>query len=173
MKWIDIKRRTKETQGQSLLEFAFSLPIIFLLIVNLVNFGAFFYAWITVANAARAGANYAILGGASVGGVGTPGGTAIANVVNADTASLPSAVTVLVCQVNGSASPATATKLTGSGSCSTSTLDPEYSNYVLTYVDVGYTYKPIISAFSFPKLGVYLTLPPLSIHQVAYMRSIN
>ncbi len=35
--------------GQSLVEFALVLPLLFLLIVNAINFGGFFYAWITVA----------------------------------------------------------------------------------------------------------------------------
>jgi len=52
-----IVRRLLERKGQALIEFILVLPILFLLILNLVNFGGFFYAWITVANAARAGAN--------------------------------------------------------------------------------------------------------------------
>src|SRR5258708_28280820 len=39
--------------GHSLVEFALLLPLLFLLIVNAVNFGSFFFAWITVAHAAR------------------------------------------------------------------------------------------------------------------------
>src|SRR5258706_15670336 len=45
-------RRNSE-DGHSLVEFALLLPLLFLLIVNAVNFGSFFFAWITVANAAR------------------------------------------------------------------------------------------------------------------------
>ena len=40
------------------------LPLLFLLIVNAVNFGGFLFAWITIANAARAGAQYWVLGSA-------------------------------------------------------------------------------------------------------------
>jgi len=59
------------SKGQALIEYILLLPLLFLLIVNLVNFGGFFFAWITVANAARAGADYAILGGAGSASVGT------------------------------------------------------------------------------------------------------
>ncbi|MGH9648694.1 MAG: PilZ domain-containing protein, partial [Bryobacteraceae bacterium] len=41
------------TEGQALIEFALVLPMAFLLIVNAVNFGAFLFAWISVANGAR------------------------------------------------------------------------------------------------------------------------
>ena len=61
------KNESIKEKGQALIEYALMLPFIFLLIVNLVNFGGLFFAWITVANAARAGADYAVLGGASVG----------------------------------------------------------------------------------------------------------
>ena len=53
------RTRTKRSdRGQSLIECALVLPLLMLLIVNVVNFGAIFYAWISVANAARTGAQY-------------------------------------------------------------------------------------------------------------------
>ena len=67
--------------GQALMEFALILPLIFLLIVNAVNFGGLFFAWIGVADATRAATNYAILGGASAGSPSTPGSTAIKGLV--------------------------------------------------------------------------------------------
>lgn len=179
MKWTDIKRRANDTRGQSLIEFALSLPIIFLLIVNLVNFGGFFYAWITVANAARAGANYAILGGASAGFPSTPTASLIQTLVTHDTASLPnsSSLSVVACQRDASATPQVSTILGATGACtatgfSTPPADPE-SSYVLTSVDVTYTYQPFIPVFSFPSLGVYMTIPPTTIYQRAVMRSIR
>ena len=48
-------------KGQALVEFALIVPMVFLLAVNAVNFGGFIFAWITVANAARAGAQYIVL----------------------------------------------------------------------------------------------------------------
>ena len=48
-------QRLRRNQGQALIEYLLVLPMVFLLLVNVVNFGGFFYAFITVANAARAG----------------------------------------------------------------------------------------------------------------------
>lgn len=55
--------------GQALVEFALVLPLMFLLLVNAVNFGAFLFAWITVANSARAGAQYRAIGPAAAGAI--------------------------------------------------------------------------------------------------------
>src|ERR1700733_4156384 len=40
--------RLTAVDGQALIEFALVLPLVFLLIVNAVNLGAFLFAWITV-----------------------------------------------------------------------------------------------------------------------------
>jgi Flp pilus assembly protein TadG len=158
--------------GQALIEYILLLPMVFLLVVNIVNFGGFFFAWITVANAARAGADYAILGGASAGSPATPVWSQIQSVITQETTSLPngSTVTINVCQNNQG----TISALKSSGStCGSIPSDPESSSYVLTSVTVSYTYKPFIAAFQFPRLGVYLTLPPTTITQQAVMRSIQ
>src|SRR4051812_37717942 len=88
-----ISQSLKKDKGQALIEFVFVLPILFLLIVNLVNFGGFFYASIAVANAARAGANYAILGASSVAGpsatLSAPSVAQITTVVHNDLTGLP------------------------------------------------------------------------------------
>jgi len=165
-----IVRRLLERKGQALIEFILVLPILFLLILNLVNFGGFFYAWITVANAARAGANYAILGSPSVGAPGSPSGAQIAALVASDISSLPNSASLVVnaCTKYG------ATIKTLTGTCSSSSVpssDPEATNFVLTSVDVTYTYVPFIRGFSFPNLGVYLTIPPTTVRQTALMRS--
>ena len=89
--------------GQSLVEFALLLPILFLLIVNAINFGAFFFAWITVANAARSAEEYAIRAGATVGAPTPATSTQIYNVVTSDISSLlnRSSLAVRVCTNNG------------------------------------------------------------------------
>lgn len=157
-------------QGQALIEYALTLPMILLLVINTVNFGGFFYGWISMANAARAGAEYAILGGASVGSLGPASGSQVINLITQDIASLPNSSTLVVsiCQnFNG-----TITAL--AGSCSAIPTDPEPTNYVLTTVDTTYTYKPFIPAgFQFPGLGIYMTLPPTTVHRRAVMRSIQ
>jgi Flp pilus assembly protein TadG len=165
------KNSPKLTQdrGQALIEFILVLPMIFLLIVNLVNFGAFFYAWITVANAARAGANYAIEGASSVSGPGAsltaPDAAHITSVIQNDMANLPNLATlsVKICTNKNGAT---------TGTCILNPADPEPSIYTLTTIEVTYTYVPLIPAFSFPHLGVYLTIPPTNVFQRAEMRQI-
>ena len=41
-----------------MLAFALVLPLFLIIIANVVNFGGFFFAWITMENAARTGAQY-------------------------------------------------------------------------------------------------------------------
>jgi Flp pilus assembly protein TadG len=150
--------------------------MVFLLLVNVVNFGGFFYAFITVANAARAGADFAILGGASVasGHIALPGSSQITTLITTEIASLPNnpSLSVNVCQNNNGAFK------TLSGSCSSfqsdpNATDPEPTNYVVTGIDVTYTYQPFIPLFSFPNLHINATLPATTIHRRALMRSLQ
>src|SRR5258708_26851254 len=78
----------RDRAGQALVEVALILPLLFLLIVNVVNFGGFFFAWITVANAARSGAQYMSMAGATVRSPQPATATQIYNVVSADISSL-------------------------------------------------------------------------------------
>ena len=48
-----------EQGGQSLVEFALALPVLLLILLGLADFGRAFYYTTTIANAARAGAEYA------------------------------------------------------------------------------------------------------------------
>ena len=156
--------------GQALVEYILVLPFVFLLIVNIVNFAGFFYAWITVANAARAGADYAILGGSSVAGgkIATPTGSQVQSLITNDISSLPNraSLVVNVCQNSGSA------VTTLAGTCGTVASDPE-SSYLIS-VDVTYTYQPFIpGTFRFPNLNIYATLPPTTVHRTTVMRSLR
>jgi hypothetical protein len=49
-------RRGKGEGGQSLVEFAFVLPIFLLVLFAIIDFGMAFHAWIAVTNSAREGA---------------------------------------------------------------------------------------------------------------------
>jgi hypothetical protein len=147
-----------------------------MLIFNLVNFGVFFFAWISVANAARAGADYAVLGGASAGGsagtLSTPTATQVINVVKADVASLPNSASasISICQSYSG----TITTVSGTCASSGAPADPEASSYTFRWVDVTYTYVPIIPAtFQFSGLNVYLTIPPTTIHRRVAVRMIE
>jgi Flp pilus assembly protein TadG len=172
--------RLRETQrGQSLIEFALILPLVFLLIVNTVNFGSFLYAGITVANAARAGAEYAIFGGAMATSPGTPTNAQVAAVVTSDIASLPNrnSLQVRVCKSNNGV----VTCVCQVGACTgmgTTPADPENTGgatalYVLATVDATYTYQPLIPLWSFPGLSIRATLPPTTIHRKAVMRMMQ
>ncbi len=171
-------RRMSASSGQSLIEFALILPLIVLLVVNVVNFGSFLYTWITVSNAARAGAQYMILAGASLGTPREATANQITSLVQADLASLTNAAaaTVTVCtNNNGTFEPISGG--TGGG-CSTSCngavcTDPEGGTYVLATVDVTYNWTPPISGWEFPALHIHATLPYTTIHRTAVMRMIQ
>jgi Flp pilus assembly protein TadG len=145
--------------------------MVFLLLVNVVNFGGFFYAFITVANAARAGADYAIMAGASVasGHISLASASQITTLITTEIASLPNnpSLAVNICQNNNG------TVIVLSGTCSSIASDPEPTSYVLTSIDVTYTYVPFIPLFSFPNLHINATIPPTSIHRRAVMRSLQ
>ena len=157
-------RRTVRKQGQALVEFALMIPLVFLLAVNAVNVGGFLFAWITVANAARAGAQYMSMSSASVGNP-TPATLAqITALVTSDVSSLlnRSSLAVAICT----------NSTTSANGCTTLT-DPEAPAFTLATVDVTYTYKPFIPLFSFPKLGISATLPPGTIHRKAVVRMLQ
>ncbi len=50
------------TRGQTFAEFALPLPLLLLLMFGIVEFGRIFQAWVTIQNAARTAARYAITG---------------------------------------------------------------------------------------------------------------
>jgi Flp pilus assembly protein TadG len=164
-------QRLLKNQGQALIEYILVLPLVFVLMVNVVNFGGFFYAFVTVANAARAAADYAILGGASVasGHIAAVSASQVSTLITSDIASLPNnpSLSVNICQNNNG------TIKVLSGTCSSMASDPEAANYVLTSIDVTYTYQPLIPLFSFPGLNIKATLPTTTIHRRAVMRSIQ
>jgi Flp pilus assembly protein TadG len=154
-------------EGQAAIEFALVFPLLFLLVVNAINFGGFFFAWITVANAARAAAQYAALGGATVGAPTPPTAAQVKTLVTNDIFSLRNkgSLVVSVC-----------TNDNGATACSmgsaTPLADPEPASYVLGSVDVTYTYQPFIPLWNFP-LGIHATLPATTIHRQMSMRMLQ
>jgi Flp pilus assembly protein TadG len=163
------QRGAKGSEGQASVEYALLVPLLFLLIVNAVNFGAFIYAWVTMGNAARAAADYGVLSSASVGSLTRATSTQIAALVTNDTAVLPATVSVCV-NTNSTSSAATGTC---SFTISAIPADPEGASYTLLAVDLKYTYTPLIPSFSFPRLGIYSTLPPTTISRRAVMRVVT
>ena len=164
--------RKKAARGGSLIEFALTLPVLFLLIANVINFGGMIYAWIAVSNAARAGADYMVLSNVST---GSPARTSDANttaIVNADLHALPNSgsVTVTVCTPYSSPSctaPSDPENGAGSGCAAGTSIC-----YVDGSVDVTYTYVPFIGA-GYKAFGIPLTLPRTSIHRKAVARIIQ
>jgi Flp pilus assembly protein TadG len=164
-------------QGQALVEFALTVPLLFLLIVNVLNFGGWLYGWIAVANAARAGANYAAIGASSVSYPREAMATDVVTLTQNETGALPnwttSNPTVTVCQnYNGTVNLLRSTSVCPAGVIAPAT-DPEGSAYTSLAIDVTYTYTPFIPLFQFPSLGIYATLPPSIIHRRTVMRILN
>jgi Flp pilus assembly protein TadG len=151
-------------KGQALIEFALLIPLVFLLAVNAANFGGFFFAWITVAEAARAGAQYMVLSSASPGPPTPATLTQITAIVANDITSLlnHSSLVVAIC-----------TNATTAANGCTALSDPEAPAYTLATVDVTYTYVPFIPLFSFPGLHISATLPSGDIHRKAVMRMLQ
>jgi hypothetical protein len=162
-------KNSNRTSGQSLVEFALILPLIFLLIMNTVNFGGFLFAWITISNGARAGAQYMAMSTASIGQPTPPTAAQISTLITNDISSLlnRSSLVVRVCtNDNGTIA------CTGTG-VQTPPADPEPTDYILASVDVTYTYQPFLTAWDFSRLGIHLTLPATRIHQRAIMRMLQ
>jgi Flp pilus assembly protein TadG len=149
--------------GQALVEFALIIPLVLLVAVNAINFGGFLFAWITVAGAARTGAQYMIVSSASPGKPTAATPALISALVTNDVFSLLNKASLVV---------AACTNNTTSAGCGT-LADPEAPAYTLAAVDVTYTYKPLIPLFSFPDLGIGATLPSGTIHRKAVMRMLQ
>ena len=168
---VSLASKKQARRGQALVEFALIVPLLFLLIVNAVNFGGFLFAWITIASAARAGGEYWALGSVAVATpTPTPATAAqVTTLVTNDIASLlgRSSLVVRVCKNNNSV-----VTCTGAGSLAPPA-DPEPSTYILTTVDVTYTWQPPIPLWDFGGLGIHATLPPTSIHRRAVMRMLQ
>jgi Flp pilus assembly protein TadG len=160
----DPPRKAALEGGQALVEFSLIIPLVFLLAVNAVNFGGFLFAWITVANAARVGAQYMVMSNASPGSTTPATLSQITALVTNDVTSLKNRASVVVAICTN--------KTAGATGCTTLT-DPEAPAYTLATVDVTYTYLPYIPLFSFPKLGIGATLPATSIHRKAVMRMLQ
>jgi Flp pilus assembly protein TadG len=54
-----IRRLLKNSPGQSLVEFAVVLPVLLLLVMGVIDFGRVYFAYVSVTNGARNGAEYA------------------------------------------------------------------------------------------------------------------
>jgi TadE-like protein len=173
-------------EGQALVEFALMVPLLFVLIVNAVNFGGYIYDWITVANAARAGAQYAAMGAAYAGYPPAARLSNITTLIQNETAALPNASgsnpVITVCEFNGSAiafpltTPTTA--CSDPAGVAAPPQDPETitggagaSHFTTLAIDLTYTYSAFIPTFNFRLFGIIL--PTTNIHSRIVMRVLN
>jgi hypothetical protein len=143
-----------------------------------VNFAGFLYAWITVSNAARTGAQYLSFGGAYLSSPGTPNASQVRTLVLNDLHHLPnsSGATVTVCsRVPSNSTLASSITCDGPGTYSPPRdANAEASHYAMGSVDVVYTYSPFIAMFDFSNLGIHLTLLPSNrIHRQGSMRILQ
>jgi len=144
------------------------LPLLFLLIINAINFGGMLFAWIAVTHATRAGAQYLAMGPATVGLQMNPTSSQVVALVNEDLKALPNSASAIVRVCSNTNGTIVCTPSGGSPPS-----DPEASLYVTGSVEVTYTYTPFVSAWSFPKFNIFATLPPTTIHRMAVMRLLG
>jgi Flp pilus assembly protein TadG len=166
----------RPSDGQALIEFALLLPLLFLLIVNVINFGGMLYAWITVANAARVGAQYYITGPATVGAPARPSESAVQALVITDLKALPNALASQVCvstSLSGTVSCNTGSAPTGAPPAAETAEGTPPITFAVAAVDVTYTYQPFIPLWDFSGLNIHATLPPTAIHRQAVMRILQ
>lgn len=174
-----VPERGGSTRGQALVELMAIIPMIFLLIVLAMNFGGLINAWISVANAARSAADYAILSGSSAGLPTQATSTTLQNLINADLGTLPnlSSSNPHACVRQNNNGTYTTIMEMPSGACAGYSNPPSdgediaagnTSNYINLAVDITYTYT---SFFTTTKIfGYPLVSLPTSVHQRAVMR---
>jgi hypothetical protein len=136
-------RRRLPTAGAALLEGTLVMPMLVLLMLNLVNFGMYTYAWVTLNNAARALLEYRVYAGVVLGFPASPSVSQMQNVLTDEVQSLPNhgSVTWVVCSnANGT------TNCQGPGTAFTPPVDPQApAQYELYSARVWYTFQPVFS----------------------------
>src|SRR5450759_1951466 len=146
-----IPKRHRSSSGQALIEFALILPLLFLLIVNVINFGGMFFAWICVSNAARTGAQYYTTGGVVLWAPTLPSAALVQTLVLADLHPLPNSATAQVC-VSTSTSATVSSNIGTAPAGAPPAADTAESGvtFPVAAVDVKYTYLPFIPLWDFP-----------------------
>ena len=143
------KGLNREVGGQAMIETALVLPLLLGLAFNAINFGYFFLVTVNIAAAPRTGALYSILGPATPATPELPSAASVSTLTTNDlTGALYSGATtgVEVCTNNsiGGSLVSTCSQFNGSPSYATMLADPEPSNFILSQVDVTYTFTPLI-----------------------------
>ncbi len=147
-------------EGQSLLETAFSIPLVLGIAFNLINVGYFWFMVLSLSAAPRQGVQYATQGAAAGTSVAAPGTTAVKtlvyeNLTNAIHGATTSNAAVRVCTSAKGVSGAGSSQVTlcdtygPAFAYSAITSDPEAPLFVLDRVDVEYTVTPVIPGSAF------------------------
>lgn len=164
--------------GEAAVEFALTVPLVFLLLVNAFNFGSFIYCWITIADAVRTAADYASEDSSTADAPATPTVTQLTTLVQNATAGLPNYSStnpvVTACEYNNG----TTTTFLTTNSCPNGVTappsDPEAiasgssTNYATVAVDVTYTFTPLLAGNRFLRFG--LPSLPSTIHRRMVVR---
>jgi Flp pilus assembly protein TadG len=174
--------RDSDSSGQSLVEVAVIVPILFLLIAYAVDYGYFFLVAAQLTSASRVAAEYSIQGFQgpaqtqlpAAGPISTTASVAalavgdLAGLLNSSTTT-----TVQVCSrvlgMNGNGNVPNCSNYGPSGTSYTPATDPKAPIFVLHRVDVTYTVNPPVplSFFSFS------LIPTLQFHRQVSMRAAD
>jgi hypothetical protein len=170
-------------RGEALVEVALIAPFVFLLIVLVINFAGLIGAWMVVANATRAAADYAILSGSSAGlpTQANANPNNLPNLIKAEMAALPglSSTNPSACVRQDNNGTYTTIMEMPSGACASFSGFPFPSDgeniasgsstqYINLAVDITYTYTPFMAGSKF--LVYFLPNIPTRVHQRAVMR---
>jgi len=167
-------------EGQSLLEIAFILPFLILLMAYAIDFGYFFIAAANITSAARNAAQYSIMGYQGPGQTTMPPAgptsatSSVAASAMADMASLldsSTTTTVQICtkSLGMSGNIPNCSSYGPLGTSYTPNTDPEAPTFVLQRVDVTYTVQPPVP-MSFFNVSL---LPSLRFHRQVSMRAMD
>jgi hypothetical protein len=129
-----------------MVESALVIPMLVLLMLNVVNFGMYTYAWVTINNTARALLQYRVYNGVVLGFPSSPAVSDMQTVITAEVTSLPNkgSVTWVVCSnANGT------TACEGPGTVFTPPADPtQPTQYTLYSAKVWYTFQPLFPSIT-------------------------
>jgi hypothetical protein len=155
-----------DQRAQAVIEAAILLPLMVVLLINVVNFGAYIFAWVTVDTAARTAVNYQTYNGVALGYPAIPSFSTVQDLVNADVASLKTP------KATASSNPALEICRNHNGiiNCSTGSYSPpsdnEPTSYTIYSADVTYTFNPPFgSTLSFLQRSI--------VHRQVVMRSLQ
>jgi len=168
----------RQERGQSLIETAFGLPILVMLICYAVDFGYFFMVEASIDASAHNAAMYATQGSVSTTGTAPPLGTlstakSVAGMAYSNMSGYLNASTKMAVQLCTNNNATVSCNSTGDTSMISGSYqpdeDPEPTVFQLVRVDVVYTVNPPIPLTYF---GTSL-LPTLNFHRMAEMRIVN